>query len=154
MQILLCYTIVVYHAVDQHLLVVQYSYRSSYKKMGLSLDKVASLAATILKTDRRYVCVIQISIVTRVIDVMPEATYSPSSPGEPLEEEKTWFGTTFEYCEKMVEYAKNRDPTVKFMLEKIKEVSVFECYNSPSPIRSDGRHMHLCVCFLMFTTVP
>ena len=42
---------------------------------------------------------------------------------EPIEKPKPqWAGTSSEHCEKMVEYAKNRNPMVKFMLEKMDEV--------------------------------
>ena len=42
------------------------------------------------------------------------------SSSEPMEAK--WKGTTAENCAKMVEYAKLRNPMVKFMIDKLEEV--------------------------------
>ncbi len=34
-----------------------------------------------------------------------------------------WAGTSAEHCQQMIDYAKNRSPMVKFMLEKMEEVN-------------------------------
>jgi hypothetical protein len=47
-----------------------------------------------------------------------------SSSNEPVEGgTPKWIGTTSEHCQQMVDYAKNRSPMVKFMLEKMAEAS-------------------------------
>jgi hypothetical protein len=43
-----------------------------------------------------------------------------ASSSEPMEAK--WKGTTAENCAKMVEYAKLRNPMVKFMIDKLEEV--------------------------------
>jgi hypothetical protein len=43
---------------------------------------------------------------------------------EPREqtEKPAWLGTSKEHCQEMVDRARNRDPMVKFMLQKMEEV--------------------------------
>jgi len=55
---------------------------------------------------------------------MSEAKSTATGQSEPFETGHTikWAGVEFEQCQRMVEYAKRREPMVKFMLEKIKEV--------------------------------
>lgn len=51
----------------------------------------------------------------------PLADQAPSP--EPLEQPKPeWAGTTPQRVQQMVDHARRRDPTVKFMLDKLEEV--------------------------------
>lgn len=48
----------------------------------------------------------------------------PQTPQEPQEvaERPPWLGTTAEHCREMVDRATSRNPTVKFMIQKMEEV--------------------------------
>lgn len=49
----------------------------------------------------------------------------PSESQEPPQEpHPQWVGVSHADCDKMLQYALNRDPTVKFMVEKMKEVQL------------------------------
>jgi len=55
---------------------------------------------------------------------MSSSQPSASSSAEPMEDPNPkWAGTSAEYCQQMIDYAKNRSPMVKFMLEKMEEVN-------------------------------
>ena len=46
----------------------------------------------------------------------------PQAAQEPQEGKQAWPGTTPQHCSEMVEKATTRNPMVKFMLDKMKEV--------------------------------
>lgn len=49
----------------------------------------------------------------------------PSDSQEPPQKpHPKWVGVSHADCDKMLQYALNRDPTVKFMVEKMKEVQL------------------------------
>ena len=50
---------------------------------------------------------------------MPKESQEP-----PQEPHPQWVGVSHADCDKMLQYALNRDPTVKFMAEKMKEVQL------------------------------
>lgn len=56
---------------------------------------------------------------------MSQANSTVTGQSEPVEtaHKSKWIGVEFEECQRMVDYAKRREPMVKFMLEKIKEVT-------------------------------
>lgn len=56
---------------------------------------------------------------------MSQANSTVTGQSEPVEtsHKNKWIGVEFEECQRMVDYAKRREPMVKFMLEKIKEVT-------------------------------
>ena len=58
---------------------------------------------------------------------------------EPIEDQKPkWIGTSKDHCEKMVEHARSRNATVKFMTEKLEEVREGE----EERCRREGRDRH------------
>ena len=57
----------------------------------------------------------------------PTGSSDSIASSEPMEAK--WKGTTAENCSKMVEYAKLRNPMVKFMIDKLEEVGSSIAYN-------------------------
>jgi len=53
----------------------------------------------------------------------PRVPQTTSFSAEPMEKmQSQWVGTSAEHCQKMIDFAKNRSPMVKFMIDKLDEV--------------------------------
>lgn len=53
---------------------------------------------------------------------MPEAEAATPQPAN--DPKQQWLGVSHSDCNKMLQHALTRDPTVKFMVEKMKEVQL------------------------------